>query len=113
MTTDGQIRIARIIAKDITNRGKVSGWECRVDDWDDFGGFNLICQFRNNSQIKSLRPAVNAIKRALWNYEGFVVTEYIDCPKRHYMQSQGRKIFLHYDRPYIKVSIIANEGAIL
>lgn len=113
MTSLSQISLARQIAEQMSN----SDVDCRVDDWDNYGGFALIAEIKNLGRDNkptvrsfSLRPTVNFLKRVMWNHKGLATLNYIECPKREYTKSFGQSYFEGYEKSYIYIDITVPEG---
>lgn len=107
MTTDSQISLAKQIASQIQS---AISCQCLADDWDDNGGFSLICYlpFRKHRPIDSnfsMRMITNSIRRVMRNYKGLATLNWLETPEREYDRSFGECYFTRYSRNYIKIDV--------
>jgi len=109
MTTQAQIDLARQVAKDIEALSEIR--EARVDDWDDWGGFNLFVYPKGDCRSGMiyfdvpLQGILARIKSRIKHDGAFF--EWAESPKREYARfsSEKKGYFNGYDRNNYKISI--------
>ena len=118
-TTDRMKEVAGMIAREISEQGKIHGCtECSVDDFGRFGNFSLICYldvknngrtYKSTSKV-NLTLLVNTIKKVISNHksEGAIKRSH-ECPKGVYSQQRIRNFtksyFEGYDCSYIMIDL--------
>lgn len=119
MTSDLQIRMARLIADEIAKLKGVAS--CQVDDWSDSGSFRVFARLQKNpfhtdktlmlSSTVNLRSLSASINHIL-NTRKTVFKEHISCPHRRYWlpRGGGRKVFQGYEEDAIQIDFTVPEG---
>lgn len=122
-TTDKMKEVAGIIARIITEQGKILGVdECVIDDFGRFGNFSLLCyldmdrKFHNHvwnftSKNFKLMPIVILLKKVIKQYEqeGAKLRNHC-CPEGIYESNscggmRFKSTFIGYNERYISIDL--------
>jgi hypothetical protein len=112
MTSETQIDTAKSFARGLSDiEGVLSS---HADDWDNYGGFNIIVSlnmtgrngaYRFASRGYSMRKITNEIRRRIKNFNAYIK----QVPVRQYERSFGETYFTGYDYNYIMLDLRVPE----
>jgi len=118
MTSQTQINTARAIAEAVAKLPGIQS--CIVDDWSDFGSFQLFASLKtargttiNSYNHVQLNPEVNLrsltfkIKQIMKLHP--VIPEHIEHPRQQYESICGRPEFVGYNNDSSKITLTVRE----
>jgi hypothetical protein len=112
MTNQIQIHKAKNVAKSLEDINGVTS--STADDWDDYGGFNLIVcldfkkdrgNYLPNTRDFNMIKITNEIRRRIKEYNAYIK----EVPKRIYEKNGWDNNFVGYYRDYIMIDLRVPE----